>query len=236
MTDALKIHTASYSVDTYPAFEQKMQGNDYERTFMRSHFAVGFAKSEGSESKNVDRTENIRNAFNSPLRPFVLATTSIGQEGLDFHQYCRKLVHWNLPSNPIDLEQREGRINRYKCLAIRQDLASRYDDIVFKTDVWQELFETAAAEARSAGKSELVPYWCAGENQSVKIERIVPMFPFSKDEVNYQRLIKVLSIYRLTMGQARQEELVNYILNSEFDDKEIHSLFFDLSPYSRTVE
>ena len=236
MTDALKIHTASYAIDTYPAFEQKMRGNEYERTFMRSHFAVGFAKSEGSESKNVDRTENIRNAFNSPLRPFVLATTSIGQEGLDFHQYCRKLVHWNLPSNPIDLEQREGRINRYKCLAIRQDLAKRYDDIVFKSDVWQELFETAAAEARSTGKSELVPYWCAGENQSIKIERIVPMLPFSKDEVNYQRLIKVLSIYRLTMGQARQEELVNYILNSEFDDKEIHSLFFDLSPYSRTSE
>ena len=236
MTDALKIHTASYAVDTYPAFEQKMRGNEYERTFMRSHFAVGFAKSEGNESKNVDRTENIRNAFNSPLRPFVLATTSIGQEGLDFHQYCRKLVHWNLPSNPIDLEQREGRINRYKCLAIRQDLAKRYDDIVFKSDVWQELFETAAAEARSTGKSELVPYWCAGENQSIKIERIVPMLPFSKDEVNYQRLIKVLSIYRLTMGQARQEELVNYILNSEFDDKEIHSLFFDLSPYSRTSE
>lgn len=38
------------------------------------------------------------------------------------------------------------------------------------------------------------------------------------------------------MGQARQEELVNYILNSEFDDNEIHSLFFDLSPYSRTGE
>ena len=234
MTEALKIHTASYAVDTYPAFEKRMRGKEYERTFMRSHFAVGFAKSEGSESKNVNRTENIRNAFNSPLRPFVLATTSIGQEGLDFHQYCRKLVHWNLPSNPIDLEQREGRINRYKCLAIRQDLAKRYDNIDFKSDVWQELFDNAAAEARSAGKSELVPYWCAGENQSIKIERIVPMLPFSKDEVNYQRLIKVLSIYRLTMGQARQEELVNYILNSEFDDNEIHSLFFNLSPYSRT--
>jgi len=36
-------------------------------------------------------------------------TTSIGQEGLDFHYYCRKIVHWNLPSNPVDLEQREGR-------------------------------------------------------------------------------------------------------------------------------
>lgn len=54
------------------------------------------------------RKENIRNAFNSPMRPFVLATTSIGQEGLDFHNYCRVIMHWNLPSNPIDV----GRILR----------------------------------------------------------------------------------------------------------------------------
>lgn len=47
-------------------------------------------------------------AFNSPMRPFVLATTSIGQEGLDFHNYCRVIMHWNLPSNPIDV----GRILR----------------------------------------------------------------------------------------------------------------------------
>lgn len=126
MTDALKIHSASYAVDTYPAFANRMRGEKYQRTFMRSHYAVGFAKSEGSEAKNVDRKDSIRNAFNSPMRPFVLATTSIGQEGLDFHQYCRKIMHWNLPGNPIDLEQREGRINRYKCLAIRQGLAKRF--------------------------------------------------------------------------------------------------------------
>ena len=82
----------------------------------------------------------------------------------------------------------------------------------------------------------MVPYWCPEEKQSVKIERIVPMYPFSKDEMNYQRLIKVLSLYRLTMGQARQEELINYILENDFDKTEMHSLFFDLSPYSRTSE
>ena len=62
----------------------------------------------GDNSKVVMRKENIRNAFNSPMRPFVLATTSIGQEGLDFHNYCRVIMHWNLPSNPIDV----GRILR----------------------------------------------------------------------------------------------------------------------------
>jgi len=46
----------------------------------------------------------VRQAFNSPLWPFVLVTTSIGQEGLDFHTYCRAVVHWNLPANPVDME------------------------------------------------------------------------------------------------------------------------------------
>ncbi len=237
MMDALKIHTASYLVDTYPAFRNKiLQGEEgVQRTYIRSHYAVGFAKSEGSESKNVDRKDNIRNAFNSPMRPFVLATTSIGQEGLDFHPYCRKIMHWNLPGNPIDLEQREGRINRYKCLAIRQDLAQRFADRSFSKDVWQELFEMAAEEIRTGEQSELVPYWCLGKDQDVKIERIIPMYPVSKDEVNYERLNKVLSLYRLTLGQARQEELVDYILESGMKDQEfVRSLFINLSPYNRT--
>ncbi|MBK6447179.1 MAG: hypothetical protein IPF81_18335 [Bacteroidetes bacterium] len=63
---------------------------------------------------------------NSPFRPFILATTSIGQEGLDFHKYCRELMHWSLPDNAIDLEQREGRINRYKHFALRLNLFERY--------------------------------------------------------------------------------------------------------------
>lgn len=235
MIDALKIHSASYSIDTFPAFMKRMRGEKYQRTFMRSHYAVGFTKSEGSESKNVDRKDSIRNAFNSPMRPFVLATTSIGQEGLDFHNYCRKIMHWNLPSNPIDLEQREGRINRYKCLAIRQDLADRFADREFDSDVWQELFAFAAKEIRTSDQSELVPYWCLGRDQAVKIERIIPMYPVSKDEVNYDRLRKVLSLYRLTMGQARQEELVEYILESGMKDREyIRNLFINLSPYIRT--
>lgn len=235
MMDALKIHSASYIVDTYPAFKRRMKGEKYQRTSMRSHYAVGFTKSDGDESKNVERKENLRNAFNSPMRPFVLATTSIGQEGLDFHQYCRKIMHWNLPGNPIDLEQREGRINRYKCLAIRQDLASRFSDKSFVSDVWQELFDMAVHELKEEGQSELVPYWCLGQSQKVKIERIIPMYPVSKDEVNYQRLIKVLSLYRLTMGQARQEELVNYLLENGFENDEYsQKLFINLSPYIRT--
>lgn len=237
MMESLRIHTATYTVDTYQSLKKRINHADKnsDGCRIRSSYAVGFTKDAGDNSKVVNRKENIRNAFNSPLRPFVLATTSIGQEGLDFHNYCRVIMHWNLPSNPIDLEQREGRINRFKCLAIRQNVVERYGDIEFKRDIWKEMFKAAKAE-KQAKQSELVPFWCFGKNQEIKIERLVPMYPMSKDEVNYERLIKILSLYRLTLGQPRQEELLEYLFR-EFDDtSKLKDLFIDLSPFTKGIE
>lgn len=59
------------------------------------------------------------------------------------------------------------------------------------------------------------------------------MYPMSKDEINYERLIKILSLYRLTLGQARQEELLEYIFKECEDTKELKKLFIDLSPFSK---
>ena len=231
MLNDLRIHTASYEVDTFNSFRNRVNG-ERKRNMMRAHYAVGFV-TDGDDHKKAGRKDSIRGAFNSPLRPFVLASTSIGQEGLDFHNYCRKIVHWNLPSNPIDLEQREGRINRFKCLAIRQNVARKYGSIPFDADIWAEMFKAAEAE-KKPGQSDLVPFWCFGEGQEIKIERIVPMYPMSKDELSYARLIKILSMYRLTLGQARQEELLEYILRERKDLDELKKLFIDLSPISKS--
>ena len=97
------------------------------------------------------------------------------------------------------------------------------------------MFEAAKAEKQSE-QSELVPFWCFGKNQRVKIERLVPMYPMSKDEVNYERLIKILSLYRLTLGQARQEELLEYLFREFTDTSKLKDLFIDLSPFSKGKE
>ena len=99
----------------------------------RSQRPVNFAMAFGEESQpeetaesRASRKTSVRESFNSPFWPFVLATTSIGQEGLDFHLYCRDVMHWNLPSNPVDLEQREGRINRFDGLVVRRNVLHDY--------------------------------------------------------------------------------------------------------------
>lgn len=233
MLDSLRSHSSSYTIDTFNTFRTSITSKKEKGISLRSHYAVGFYKGEGDNSSLINRKESIRNSFNSPFRPFVLATTSIGQEGLDFHYYCRKIMHWNLPSNPVDLEQREGRINRFKCLAIRQNIALKYGNKGdFKYDVWNEMFDDAKEEYRT-GYSELVPFWCLPDDQDVKIERIVPIYPISKDLGSYERLIKILSLYRLTMGQARQEELLEYIFKNSENSDQLKGLFINLSPFHK---
>lgn len=228
---SMDVRTTIYTVDTFNSFKARANGGKEKATALRSHFAVAFTKGDGKE-KDADRKKVIRNAFNSPFRPFVLASTSIGQEGLDFHNYCRRIVHWNLPSNPIDLEQREGRINRFECLAIRQNIAKRYGTVSFKKNIWKEMFDEAAKVENGGEGSDLIPFWGLTEKEDmVRIERIVPMYPFSRDELAYERLIKILSLYRLTLGQARQEELLEYIFKNCDDLDEMKNYFINLSPY-----
>lgn len=66
----------------------------------------------------------------------------------------------------------------------------------------------------------------------IKIERVVPLYPFSRDVVKYERLIKLLSLYRLTLGQSRQEYILDNIFkNIDVGEKDYQELFINLSPY-----
>ena len=97
---------------------------------VRCHAAVPFGGTETVEDPlpsngktRPARSHELRQAFNAPFWPHLLATTSVGQEGLDFHNWCNRITHWDLPSNPVDLEQREGRISRFGGLVVRRPLA-----------------------------------------------------------------------------------------------------------------
>ena len=236
---ALGVRTATYRIDTQGSFLQPEKQN---KIGLRSHYAVGYFETRDRDGEGQQRTEQLQVGFNSPFRPFVMATTSIGQEGLDFHYYCRKVMHWNLPSNPVELEQREGRVNRFKNLALRQNIADQYAEEIGSGDSWTRMFQRCREEEEQGGQCELVPYWYMGNGRGrdnrFHIERLVPQYPFSKDQQIYERLARLLSIYRISMGQTRQEELLEYILLQLPPEQisEVKTLFMNLSPYLRQKE
>ncbi|MGE3708171.1 MAG: hypothetical protein AB7G35_00735 [Hyphomicrobiaceae bacterium] len=91
MAPALAIRPSQIDVDDVQINGKSLAISKFQ---MRGRFAMRLADYK-DEDGAVARLGGVRDAFNSPFRPFVLATTSVGQEGLDFHPYCYRVYHWN---------------------------------------------------------------------------------------------------------------------------------------------
>lgn len=232
--DALSIRTVPLTFDEIQVRPHTGEVSLKDRR-IRCRFALRFGDVRDPEDGTETRADQVRRAFNSPFRPFILATTSIGQEGLDFHQYCHDVYHWNLPSNSVDLEQREGRIHRYKGHVIRRNVAKAFGDRVMTvpgmgnaasadlTDPWQAMFDLAR-DSRNPGSNDLVPYWiCEGEG-GYKVRRHIPAMPLSRELGRMEALRKTLVAYRMVFGQPRQEDLVGYLAARAGEDIDVDVL------------
>ena len=236
--EAVSLRTATLSPD-YIRTGTNGVLNKRDGPGMRMHFAVRFGDEKSEEEKSLVRSGQVRTAFNSPFWPFVLATTSVGQEGLDFHTYCHAVVHWNLPANPVDLEQREGRVHRYKGHAIRKNVAGQHAQSgisSFSQDPWEQMFGDALAK-RQPGATHLTPFWIYPGH--AKIQRHVPALPLSRDQDRMEALRKSLAVYRMVFGQIRQDDLISFLL-ARFPENEIANiakeLRIDLAPRKPTVQ
>ncbi|CAJ8146879.1 DEAD/DEAH box helicase [Burkholderia pseudomallei] len=206
---------------------------------VRCHVAVPFGDAEIEPVVKVEggvvqaapaRPDEVRRSFNTPFWPYVLATTSVGQEGLDFHPWCSHVVHWDLSSNPLDLEQREGRVQRYAGLAIRRRLSTllRHDVLsdpsMADGSPWQCVQRHAE---RSVDASGLRPWWVLG---GAEIQRHVFERPFGRDVARFAQLREQRMIYRLALGQPNQEDFIDVLSRGgEAARKLLQPLVLDLS-------
>ena len=229
VVEALGIRTASLSADDLRPGPKSTLVREQKR--LRSRYAARLADERGEDDKEANRIDHVRTAFNSPFWPFVLATTSIGQEGLDFHLYCHAVVHWNLPSNPVDLEQREGRVHRYKGHAVRKNVALKHGGEPNGgelSDQWASMFG-AAEGCRPTGATEIWPFWVYPVEGGARIERHVPAMALSRDVARLERVRKMSGLYRMVFGQVRQEDLLACLSRLTADGSD-RSLLIDLHP------
>jgi superfamily II DNA or RNA helicase len=65
------------------------------------------------DSPLTERTE-VRECFNDEADPIrLLVATDVAAEGLNLQTSCRYVVHYEVPWNPMRLEQRNGRVDRH---------------------------------------------------------------------------------------------------------------------------
>ncbi|MDE0109219.1 MAG: DEAD/DEAH box helicase [Bryobacterales bacterium] len=210
-----------------------------EKIPVRCHVAVPFGDAEtepsvkvvGDRAKTTPiRPDEVRRSFNTPFWPHVLTTTSVGQEGLDFHPWCSRVVHWDLSANPLDLEQRDGRVQRYAGLAVRRRLAAILRDEVLSDPAVKEASPWKCMERRAehfVDTSGLRPWWVL---EGAEINRYIFKRPFGRDSVRFDQLREQRMIYRLALGQPNQEDLIDVLSSGSRETREIlQSLVLDLS-------
>lgn len=94
------------------------------------------------------------------------------------------------------------------------------------------MFDEAAKVENGGEGSDLIPFWGLTEKEDmVRIERIVRCTHSARDERHTKDLSKPFALSRLTLGQARQEELLEYIFKNCDDLDEMKNYFINLSPY-----
>jgi hypothetical protein len=198
---------------TYLAPNPATIRSDEDRISFTARFALRYG-SMRDEDAAAERDAGTRRAFNSPFQPFVLASTSVGQEGIDFHWWSHIVVHWNLPPNPVDFEQREGRVDRYAGHAVRKNVAAAHSAEVLTSDArdpWAMAFDLATLEAEKGTNpfGEFSPWWMYPGPSSVGREILA--FVLSYDLERYAHLRRALTLYRLTLGQPAQADLVELL-------------------------
>lgn len=76
----------------------------------------------------------------------------------------------------------------------------------------------------------MTPWWIYPGAEA--IERLVPMLPMSRELGRLQELVEATSLYRMTMGQPRQAELLEVLAGLGEDEQELlrQAVMIDLSP------
>jgi len=162
------------------------------------------------------------------------------------------LVHWNLPGNPIDLEQREGRLTRFDGLIVRDNISTDYPIEAMNTNgkrraghLWKWVFEEVLRAPKGSQKHRhgLFPHWLykPADGEQRLLRRHLLFYSQSDDVERYQRLKHELALYRLVFGQPRQQDVIKRIRESLESGKEqvdeatfariLPAYMIDLSPF-----
>lgn len=220
-------HTAAAALRLKPANYRARSPLTNDHIDFHSRFALRYGDSKSDEQSF--RPSEVRAAFNSPFWPFVLVSTSVGQEGIDFHPWCHNLVHWNVPTNPVDFEQRDGRVNRFRGHALRRNVADRFGtEMRASSNPWRDGYRLAATVDQDNTVEGLCPDWVFPGRHTV-VREIIP-YQLSIDNVRLAVAHRRVALYRLTFGQPRQEDLLELLQSLGVSPDDAERWRVDLTP------
>ncbi len=159
----------------------------------------------GNKCVTTKRLDHIRERFQSPFYPFVLAASETAQEGVNLQNYCATVFHWSVPSRLNTFTQEDGRVDRRDSITIRRQALYVYqkaengmipaDWSFYREKPLQEIYGKIGYKSERLSeiiRGGLFPHWFlptpAEAEDFPKIGRMLFAMPGSRDEEDYEYL------------------------------------------------
>ncbi len=184
--------------------------------------ALGLRVDQIDGSVKDDKRLELRQHFelpkNNPDAIDILLFTEVGSEGLDY-QFCDMMINYDLPWNPMKIEQRIGRIDRR---GQKSEVVNIYNVITADTvdaDIYYRCLMRIGIFEKSIGECEEI----LGEIGS-QIEKLAVDTALTEDE------------RRRKLEQIADNEVRKIQELSKLEDEEKELFGFDLSNYTTSKE
>lgn len=129
----------------------------YVRNKFHSAGGIRFAQIDG-EVKDEDRrtlTARFRLPKEDPDAIDVMLFTEVGSEGLDY-QFCDMMINYDLPWNPMAVEQRIGRIDRRKQQSKKVSIVNLITEGTVDADIYNRCLWRIGVFQQSLGECEAI--------------------------------------------------------------------------------
>jgi superfamily II DNA or RNA helicase len=157
----------------------------------------------------------------------VLLASRVASEGLDF-EFCSAVVNYDLPWNPMEVEQRIGRIDRFGQTAEKVHILNFATPGTIETDIVARLMHRIGVFKNSVGDLEPIL-----QSQLADIRKVVFDFTLTPEQRN-QRLDEQLAAMEERRRTRDEVESARSYLSST-DNAEIDGLEHDLLSSGRYV-
>ncbi len=167
-----------------------------------------------------DATNNILREFSRPEGPSVLLSSEVGSEGIDL-QFCRFVVNYDLPWNPMRVEQRIGRLDRLGQKAERIIIVNLVVANTIEDQILQRLYDRINLFQESIGDLEEI---LGDVTEQLVLELLNPnLTPEERERDAELAIVRILN--RRKVQDQLESEAVNllgfsdYILDSIRDSR-----------------
>ena len=164
---------------------------------------------------NEQRWEEIER-FKDPRGPRVLLSSEVGSEGIDL-QFCRVLVNYDLPWNPMRVEQRIGRVDRVGQQAKRISVVNFKVKDTIEERLYDRLHSKIERFANSLGDLEAV---IGREVQQLTVELLSKELSAEEEQQLMEQTERVIQ-NRLLQIQALEESEDALIAFSDYVQRKI---------------